>query len=275
MLMKILSALLEGSLTRRGFRILLNQIPMRAGTRARLYLGERPHYLWCAWHAALLAKRLGMQGVTLVEFGVAGGNGLVFLERIAPLIEEELGIAVAICGFDTGEGLPEVVDHRDLPYWFRTNQYRMDVDRLKRRLQRSQLLLGDVRETVPKFLESAGPPIGSIFHDLDFYSSTRNSFRIFDIDRDRVLPRVFNYFDDVKGSQLEMYGCHSGELLAIHEFNRTNERRKIVLNQNLLAEPIPWSHQIFYYHDFDHPLYNRFVGDAQQEEIEQALRLKG
>jgi hypothetical protein len=52
----------------------------------------RPGYLWGSLHGAYLAKTLGFGSVSLIEFGVAGGNGLVALEMIADRIEHLLGV---------------------------------------------------------------------------------------------------------------------------------------------------------------------------------------
>ena len=66
----------------------------------------RPNYTWAMLHAAYLAKTLGMPRISAIEFGVAGGNGLLALENAAELVEQEMGIEVDVYGFDTGAGLP-------------------------------------------------------------------------------------------------------------------------------------------------------------------------
>lgn len=86
------------------------------------------------YNAATLAKKLGLKKISCIEFGVAGGNGLVQMERHAEAITNELGIEFEIFGFDTGEGLTPPKDYRDMPYRFRTGNYKMDVDKLKDRL---------------------------------------------------------------------------------------------------------------------------------------------
>jgi hypothetical protein len=48
---------------------------------------RRPHYLWGALHGVNLAKAVGIEKVSLIEFGVAGGNGLTALETIAERLE--------------------------------------------------------------------------------------------------------------------------------------------------------------------------------------------
>ena len=42
-------------------------------------------------------------------------------------------------------------NYKDLPYWFKEGFYSMDETKLKNLLKNSQLILGDVKETVKKF----------------------------------------------------------------------------------------------------------------------------
>ena len=48
----------------------------------------------------------------MLEFGVAGGAGLLSLERIAELVEGLTGVEIEVHGFDTGTGLPAPKDYR-------------------------------------------------------------------------------------------------------------------------------------------------------------------
>jgi hypothetical protein len=84
--------------------------------RMRIGAIERPHYGYCVYQAALLAKKMNYQRISVLEFGVAGGQGLLNLEYQARQVEELLSIQIDIYGFDTGEGLPKPSDYRDLPY---------------------------------------------------------------------------------------------------------------------------------------------------------------
>ena len=108
----------------------------------------RPNYTWALLHAGYLAKTLGMRRISAIEFGVAGGNGLLALENAAELVEQKIGVKVDVYGFDTGAGLPPPLDYRDLPNLYTETAYRMDVDKLKERLKRARLILGLVEETV-------------------------------------------------------------------------------------------------------------------------------
>jgi hypothetical protein len=138
------------------------------------------------------------------------------------------------------------------------------------------LILGNVKETLKDFLEKNQPaPFAAIMNDLDFYSSTMDSFELFKAHESFLLPRMFLYFDDIIGGPLEMYGEYTGELLAIKEFNQQHEQMKIELNRNLTARlNEPWAHQIYHFHKFDHTQYTQYVGDQEQDAISQNLQLK-
>jgi hypothetical protein len=242
-----------------------------------LNLSERPHYLYCLYHSAILAKKLGIKKISVIEFGVAGGNGIVFLESYQKKIYEEIGVEIEIYGFDLGSGLSKPEDYRDLPYWFKEGFFKMNSEKLNKKLKSAKIIIGDVKITITDFFKQYNPsPIGAIFNDLDYYTSTKNSFEIFKNGNDNYyLPRIFCYFDDVIGTEREMYGKFNGELLAIQEFNDENKNKKIVLNQCLISqEKISYKFQIYYYHNFQHKDYNKFIYDEEQSESLKYLMLK-
>lgn len=57
-----------------------------------------------------------MLSVSLLEFGVAGGKGLLNMEDHALAIERELDAAFEIYEFKFGSGMPEPADYRDNSY---------------------------------------------------------------------------------------------------------------------------------------------------------------
>lgn len=239
--------------------------------RAKLNHGavERPHYGHCLLHAALLAKKLGHSRVAAIEFGVAGGNGLVALELHAQHIKQETGVEVAIYGFDSGEGMPPPRDYRDLPYLWQRGYFAMDRDKLRRRLKSAKLRLGPVEETVAEFCRTEDPPpIGFIAFDLDYYSSTVAAFKIFEQHDDRLLPRIVCYFDDMVGDVDWAYNEFTGELLAIKEFNEAHRDVKIAPVQGLRffggRLPQSWHEQIFVVHFFKHADYCRPISALTQ-----------
>jgi|SRR5579875_478544 len=99
---------------RAAIRGLSRVVPLPLDLRVELDATERPAYAYCAYHAAALAKRLGYRAVSALEFVVAGGNGLVFLDSFAGEVERGLGVRVELYGFDTGRGLPAPGSSRDL-----------------------------------------------------------------------------------------------------------------------------------------------------------------
>jgi hypothetical protein len=240
----------------------------RYETRLQLSALERPHYGYIVYHAAALAKKLGLTKISVLEFGVAGGNGLVNLEYHAQQVAQLFGVEIEIYGFDTGAGLPAPEDYRDLPYHWKSGFFKMDVTRLQERLQKSKLVLGDIRQTAKNFFADFNPaPIGAVSHDFDFYSSTAAALQLFDAEAERFLPRVFCYFDDTLGSEMELYNDYTGERLAINEFNEQHGNIKLGMPYHLLARKIvePWYHQIRICHFFAHRRYNDFVSDENQQ----------
>lgn len=229
---------------------------------------DRPHYGYCLFHGAVLAKKLGLKRISVLEFGVAGGRGLLSLEYHAREITREIDIEIDIYGFDTGQGLPKPLDYRDLPYHWKEGFFAMDVEKLQAKLTKAKLVLGDIKETSQNFFSEYDPaPIAAVMHDLDFYSATAAALKMFEAPERYFLPRVFCYFDDTVGSETELYNDYTGERLAINEFNQTHDSKKVAVPYHFLGQTIReiWHHQIFIYHDFAHSRYNDFISDGRQQ----------
>ena len=91
---------------------------------------------------------------------------------------------------------------------------------LKKKLTKAKLVIGNIENTSKTFFSKYNPaPIGAVIHDFDFYSSTKTALSMMNDNSDFFLPRVFSYFDDTIGSELELYNDFTGERLAINEFN--------------------------------------------------------
>lgn len=237
---------------------------------------DRPHYAYGIYQAAYMAQHLGLERISAVEFGVAGGNGLVAMEDVATAVTAETGVVVEVYGFDTGKGMPEPVDHRDLPYVWQPGDFPMDVDKLRSRLRSATLVLGDVAETVVGFVDEHDPaPIGFVAFDLDYWSSTVAALRLFDNPVERLLPRVFCYMDDVIGSDVEIHCEFVGELLAIREFNESHDDLKLApINGLAHKRPVPsiWNDQIWVAHAFGHPQYSTYIPQPRAEVFDLSLR---
>ena len=59
----------------------------------------------------------------------------------------------------------------------------MDVEALKKRLKKAQLILGLVENTVPRFIDSGAAPVAFVSIDLDYYSSTMQALKILEADQ--------------------------------------------------------------------------------------------
>ena len=228
---------------------------------------ERMHYAYIVLNAASLAKRLNIKTISVIEYGVAGGRGLLLLEYYATEIKKLSGVEIEIYGFDIGSGLPEPEGFRDLPYHWKKGFFRMDVESLKNKLKISKLVLGNITDTANNFFSKYNPaPIGAIINDFDFYSSTKVALSMISKNPNKYLPRVFCYFDDVIGSEDELYNDFTGERLSINEFNQNNSDIKMSKAYNLLASGNEiWHHQIWYCHIFKHHDYNRFTSKEDQQ----------
>jgi hypothetical protein len=206
-----------------------------------------------------LAVRLGIPAISVVEFGVAGGRGLMALESIAKEVNQALGVNITIYGFDSGEGMPAPVDYRDLPHVWDQGFYKMDQAALKASLKSATLILGDVADTVPAFLETPDvPPVGFVAFDLDYYSSTRVALQLFEGESESHLPRTYCYFDDIMWPEIACHNEYMGELCAIREFNLKHTHLKlspINMLSHMRPHPAAWNEQMYVLHDFRHPLY--------------------
>jgi hypothetical protein len=220
---------------------------------------RRPAYVWGVLKGCALGKVLGYESVSVIEFGVAGGAGLVSMERIAEAVESLIGIRIEVHGFDTGMGLPKTLDYRDCPNLFLDGQFPMDEAALRRELRHAKLHLGYVDQTVPEFMRDPVNPVAFVSFDLDLYASTRDALKLFEGAYDWVLPRVVCYFDDIVGYT---YSDFNGERLAIREFNDRGPMRKLSPMYGLKYYVPPeerfakWPELMYMAHFFEHPLYN-------------------
>jgi hypothetical protein len=230
-------------------------------TRLRASAVNRPHYAWCLYYAALQAKGLGYRAITVVELGVAGGNGLICLCDLRDEVKKALGIDIVIVGFDAGSGLPESTDPRDVLYFWPAGSFTMNRGALEARIAgRAELVIGDISKTAQTWNPSPGAPLGAILFDLDLYSSTTGAMTL--LTKQNVLPRIWCYFDDISGGPENAFTDSVGEREAIKQFNLLPERRS--LRDHLspaysfkYAIPESWHQQIYLYHRMSHPQYNQ------------------
>lgn len=222
--MGILSRLTSEPPFRLVSKLVVKTLPVSLETKALWDGAERPQYLFGVLSAVAQAKREAKDSISVIEFGVAEGYGLLQLESHASAVAKETGIRIDVYGFDSGAGLPETCgDYRDHPDVWQPGDFQMDFDGLQQQLSKStKLVLGNVGETVP--LQEFASPIGFISFDLDFYSSTALALRLFSRKDVSFLNRVGAYFDDTNEAYNHRF---AGERLAIEEFNRTSDSFRI------------------------------------------------
>lgn len=244
-----------------GIRSLWTRFPIGSvDIRTQFGIWPRPAYAYGVYAAATQARALGMAGISVLEFGVAGGRGLVTLEHIAAAMAAHFDIEIAVAGFDSGKGMPAPIDFRDLPHVWGEGFYSMDEQNLRLQLKQATLKIGDVRDTAFEYVQAeCQHPIGFISFDLDYYSSTKQAFHIFDGPPATRLPRIYCYFDDTIWPEQACYNEFTGEYLAIREFNDTHADRKICqlpYLRWLRPHHAAWNEQIYVMHDFNHPQYS-------------------
>lgn len=219
----------------------------------------RANYLYGMLRAADVAKFCGKQRVTVIEFGVASGAGVLNMIGLAPMIEKETGIELRIVGFDTGQGLPSIQGYKDHPELWRTGDFATeDREGLMRTLGgRAEVIWGDIAETIGPFTDSIDPaaPLGFISIDLDIYSATTAALRCLTGHPEKYNPGISMYFDDVSFFFANEW---AGELAAIAEFNAEHKLRKIGLDRSLPGRrPVlsaSWYSKMYVCHVLDHEI---------------------
>jgi hypothetical protein len=107
----------------------------------------------------------------------------------------------------------------------------------------------------------------ALFHRANLHRrATMEGLKLFDVDDKRLLPRIFCYFDDVLGGDVELYGDCTGERLAIHEFNAGHRDRQISPAYYLQAFGFQhWHYQTWILHNFRHVDYGKFVSEENPQ----------
>jgi len=216
----------------------------------------RQQHAYALLYATEKALKDGHKRLTIIEFGVANGAGLINISTICKKLNKIYGIEYKIYGFDTGIGMPIPIDYRDHPELYKQSDFTMDYNNLNKILPKNcKLIIGNVKTTIPKFIHSNDlikSPIGFISFDLDYYSSTKNALQILTLEPEKYLDHFPVYFDDVDEYS---HNSYCGELLAIKEFNTENIYRKIERHDYLFFKRIfknaYWTNQMFFVHILD------------------------
>ncbi len=224
----------------------------------------RMHYAYNIYKAALEAEKMGYEQISVIEFGVAGGSGLVNCEFHAREIERLTGVKIEVYGFDSGSGMPEENEgYKDLVHLWPAGSFQMDRELLLKRLERAKIIFGNMKDTIPAFMEKGHPaPVGVMLIDCDYYSSAKEVLRMLEYPDSCFLPRIYMYFDDVS----PVYEF-SGENLAIKEFNAGHEFMKISPEYVAQDKLSIWSgneKRLKVCHRFQHESYNKMVNRVYQ-----------
>lgn len=75
-------------------------------TKINFDLIERRYHAFGLLRAADFAREINVNRLTVIEFGVANGSGLLNLCEVGRRITDITGVKFDIVGFDTGLGLP-------------------------------------------------------------------------------------------------------------------------------------------------------------------------
>lgn len=223
------------------------------------YKTFRPHYETILLEASLEAKKLGYNEITVLELGVAGGNGILSLEKYSKNIEKKLNLKINIFGFDTGDGLPDSNIREDVPFIWKKGQFKINKEKLEKKIK-SKIYFGDIKETIENFVKTNPKNISAIFFDLDLYSSSKSFLDKIEIWGKFTTPRVYCYFDDL--FHHNYISNFNGELLAIKEFNKANNDFKIGTHIDHVADfKFPLAKNLLYtFHNFNHRDYYKYIG---------------
>lgn len=212
---------------------------------------QRMVYARNIWKMAEMAREIGVKEFSVIEFGVAGGNGLVAAEFYAREIARLYNLKIEVYGFDNAKGLPILKENciqKEVPYWFYGGRYNyLDVEKISKRLRAARLIVGDIEETLNNFIDVYKPaPIGVIFVDVDQYAGTAAIMRFLESNDENFMPRMNIYFDDIAPINESR-----GEHRAIQEFNQRNASIKIFSEDSRTKEK--------YCVRYEHPLYAKEV----------------
>jgi hypothetical protein len=244
-------------------------VAMFGGLRARVAfdLMLRQQHAYSILACADLAREVGIKEITLIEFGVAAGAGILNICKLAEAVTRETGVQFKVFGFDTGKGMPAPQSYRDHPELYQEGDFPMNHDALQRALPaNAKLVIGELKDTVAPFMQSisVAAPIGFVSIDVDYYSSTRDALAVLDGAPEQYLPRTLIYLDDLEHPS---HNSWCGERLAVNEFNQRHDMRKIEQHAFLrgyrLFRNARWIDHMFTLHVLDHPSRTALKQDRQ------------
>ncbi|AIQ95500.1 hypothetical protein EW14_1489 [Prochlorococcus sp. MIT 0604] len=219
-------------------------------------LVPRYPYAFGIKEAFTLANIEKVDKILIIEFGVASGSGLFNMSYIASKLSRIYKVDYEIIGFDTGVGMPKPLDYKDHPEKYREGDFPSLKLKNTKLPEKTRVIYGEISGTIDKFVEKHklnDNVIGFVSLDVDYYSSTKEALKIFNMPASNYLSRTPIYNDDE--SHLD-HNDYCGALLAINEFNKNNELRKFSKMHNLRNKGIfknaSFLDQMYFYHVLDH-----------------------
>ena len=103
--------------------------------------------------AAQQAKDLGLKKLKVIELGCFNFDGLIDIENYVSDIQRFLNIEVEIFGFTLKKGLPKYKPNSyDRLYRWRPGDFSFQNKKNLKKLKLSKVYFGDIKKTIPKFL---------------------------------------------------------------------------------------------------------------------------
>lgn len=197
----------------------------------------KPQYFLGLKRALDLAKKQNITRFSIIEFGVAEGNGILILESYVKALlcgTNNGNFEIKVFGFDTFEGLPEP-GVQDAKFW-KKGDYPSNKELLESLLDSeiTSLFKGFFNKSIPLVRQNLldYPPL-FISVDCDLYQSTKDVMN----EIKQVLPNAsYWYFDDTR---LNFCSEKVGERLAIKEFNEEQNKFELIPDYYANAEPVP------------------------------------
>jgi hypothetical protein len=111
-------------------------------------------------------------------------------------------------------------------------------------------------------------PWAASMFDLDLYTSTRDALPL--LSKTNVLPRIWCYFDDIRGFPDMALTDFIGETAAILEFN--GHRDRAILRDNVSPARVfaglpseSWHEKMYIYHRLSHPQYDTCLSQEKHQ----------
>ncbi len=219
----------------------------------------RPEYEILIDYHLSKEENKNLDHISIIEFGVASGKSLKYIEALKPKFEKKYQLKINIFGFDTFEGMPKSQNKHDQLYDWKEGDYSSNYENVKTSLNYSKLIKGDIKRSInlELFNNLNISNILVIFFDLDFFTSTNDSFKIFDKSFSKFLrPRVGLFFDNLQSSSE-----FSGEYFSIKKFNEENHINNKFISKDFYLEK--FDNRFYQYMNFEHELFNENFKNIQ------------